>query len=213
MSSQFKPWLLLVVAVLSGCNPRPYRSGSDASADHEADVEATVEWLETTFAGIYQLDSYHVSEGSCSIAGVNRRAEAGDFFWVHADTGLGPFAEMCVCGASVEECESFAAAVKQGELLRCTLQRRVTDRVTDLAATERIDVAGTWDGANNCLQGGTEVVTFERSSNQIEIDHQQTLIDYVVPDGMCTPDRARIAAQGRPCTMRGVISGTLINLD
>jgi hypothetical protein len=182
-------------------------NGSDSG---DGDGEATVEWLETTFGGIYQLDSYHVSETSCSAAGLNRRSEVGEFFWVHADGSGGVFSELCACGATVEACESFADAVEQGAQVICSLQRVVTDRTSSTTATQRVDVPGTWDGGNNCVSGGMETVTFERRGNQIEIDHQTTLLNYVVTDGMCTPTRGRTAAQGRPCTARDVITGTLI---
>lgn len=208
---RLRSWLILgSVVALCACDPRPYRGGSSDSSDDEEDSEATVDWLETTFAGFYQLDSYHVSEDSCSVAGLNRRSEAGEFFWVHADTSGGVFAEMCVCGNTLEQCESFADAVEQGDQVICTLQRIVTDRVDADIAEQRIDIAGTWDGANNCVQGGAESVTFERIGNQIEIDHQTTLTNYVVVDGLCTPARGRAAAQGVPCTSRDRISGSLI---
>lgn len=201
---------LSLVAVLYGCDPEPYDSGLNGSGN-EGDDDATVEWLETTFGGIYQLDSYHISETSCSAAGLNRRSEVGEFFWVHADSSGGVFGELCVCGATVEECQSFAEAVEQGAQVICTLQRIVTDRLNSSTATQRTDIAGTWDGANNCVSGGMETVTFESSGDQIEIDHQTTLLNYVVTDGMCTPARGRAAAQGVPCTARDVITGTLIS--
>jgi hypothetical protein len=195
---------------LCRCDPAPYDSESNGSSNGGDDGEATVEWLESTFAGFYQLDSYHISDDSCSVAGLNRRSEAGEFFWVHADTSGGVFAEMCVCGNTLEQCQSFADAVERGDQVICTLQRIVTDRTSSNTAAQRIDIAGTWDGANNCVQGGAESVTFERNGNQIEIDHQTTLTTYVVVDGLCTPARGGVAAQGVPCTSRDKISGSLI---
>ncbi|HTM44004.1 MAG TPA: hypothetical protein VL137_03560 [Polyangiaceae bacterium] len=210
---------LLVAAFLPcaiACDPgsgykTSYRAPTPADGGNSQDVGALVEWMKTTFGGIYRVHSYLVADGSCSASGTDESAQLmAQYFWVNAFEGLGATTEACLCGNTQEECRTFIAQERAGALVACLLQRTATDKVNDHAITHHWQQAGTPDGNNTCVQGGSEDVTFDRNADQIQVDHEQTLVDYPVTDGNCTDARGDAAAHGVACTHRDVLVGTWV---
>jgi hypothetical protein len=191
------PLLGLVLAACSGG-----AGGTDDPGEFELAADSVV--------GIYSLDSFLKNEAACTPDGMPVESLNGHGFAVaFKQQSFGLLLDVLSC-ASPQDCRDKAADRDGGFTIDFSfgLSRLGVDG--ELTGEERS--TGFSQGNGTCTRGSVSDTVLTLTGDQLRIEQAITIADdYAAdPEGFCSTDLARDAAEGNSCSQMELLTATFV---